>query len=83
VADDSDSPATPLLDKEIAVLRLVARGLSNNEIAAQLACSAYDVSNRLRTIFSKLGLTSRTQAALYALRHGLAALDEPDTPPYK
>ena len=66
-----------LLDSEIAVLRLVAQGLDNREIAKQLHYSEHTVSNRLRTIFDKLHVTNRTQAALYALRQGWASLDSP------
>jgi two-component system, NarL family, response regulator LiaR len=67
----------PLTESEMAVLRLVARGVDNQEIAQSLNYSVYTVANRLRTIFEKLHVTNRTQAALYALRHGWAALDEP------
>jgi len=74
-------PAAPavdaLLEKEIEVLRLVARGLDNRDIAAELHWSVHTVSNRLRVIFEKLHVDNRTQAALYALRQGWATLDEP------
>ena len=73
-----DTPTLqPLLEKEIEVLRLVAQGLDNREIAAALHWSVHTVSNRLRVIFEKLHVTNRTQAALYALRQGWATLDEP------
>lgn len=65
-----------LLEKEIEVLRLVARGLDNREIAEALDWSVHTVSNRLRVIFEKLHVTNRTQAALYALRQGWATLDD-------
>ena len=67
----------PLTESEIAVLRLVAHGVDNQEIALALNYSVYTVANRLRTIYEKLHVTNRTQAALYALRQGWAALDEP------
>ena len=67
----------PLTEGEMAVLRLVARGVENEEIARTLNHSVYTVANRLRTIYEKLHVTNRTQAALYALRQGWAALDEP------
>jgi two-component system, NarL family, response regulator LiaR len=67
----------PLTEGEMAVLRLVAQGVHNQEIAQALGYSVYTVANRLRTIYEKLHVTNRTQAALYALRHGWAALDEP------
>jgi NarL family two-component system response regulator LiaR len=67
----------PLTEGEMAVLRLVAHGVENQEIAQALSYSVYTVANRLRTIYEKLHVTNRTQAALYALRQGWAALDEP------
>lgn len=72
----SSPPVDALLEKEIEVLRLVARGLDNRDIAAELHWSVHTVSNRLRVIFEKLHVDNRTQAALYALRQGWATLDE-------
>jgi DNA-binding NarL/FixJ family response regulator len=70
-------PVNLLTECEMAVLRLVARGVENEEIARTLNYSVYTVANRLRTIYEKLHVTNRTQAALYALRQGWATLDEP------
>jgi len=67
----------PLTEGEMAVLRLVAQGVDNQDIAQALNYSVYTVANRLRTIYEKLHVTNRTQAARYALRQGWAALDEP------
>jgi DNA-binding NarL/FixJ family response regulator len=67
----------PLTASEMAVLRLVARGVENEHIAQALNYSVYTVANRLRNIYAKLHVTNRTQAALYALRQGWATLDEP------
>ena len=67
----------PLTEGEMAVLRLVAQGVDNQDIAQALNYSGYTVANRLRTIYKKLHVTNRTQAALYALRQGWATLDEP------
>ena len=67
----------PLTEGEMAVLRLVAQGVDNQGIAQALNYSVYTVANRLRTIYEKLHMTNRTQAALYALRQGWAVLDEP------
>ena len=67
----------PLTEGEMAVLRLVAQGVDNQDIAQALGYSVYTVANRLRTIYEKLHVTNRTQAALYALRQGWATLDEP------
>ena len=67
----------PLTEGEAAVLRLVALGQDNKEIALVLHQSVYTVSNRLRTVFEKLRVSNRTQAARYALQRGWAALDDP------
>jgi two-component system, NarL family, response regulator LiaR len=67
----------PLTESEMAILRLVAHGVENQDIAQTLNYSVYTVANRLRTIYEKLHVTNRTQAALYALRQGWVALDEP------
>ena len=70
-------PATPepLTERELEVLRLVARGLSNQQIAYKLTISEATVRTHVSNILSKLHLASRIQAALYALDKGLASLD--------
>jgi NarL family two-component system response regulator LiaR len=65
-----------LSERELEVLRLVARGMSNQEIAAALVVSEATVRSHVSSILSKLQLASRTQAALYALREGIATLDQ-------
>jgi DNA-binding NarL/FixJ family response regulator len=70
-------PVEALTESEMAVLRLVAQGVGNKDIAEALNYSVYTVSNRLRTIYEKLSVTNRTQAALYAVHQGWAVLDEP------
>lgn len=65
-----------LTEREAEVLTLVARGLSNKDIAAQLSLSERTVRSHVSTILAKLQLSSRTQAALYALRTGRARLNE-------
>lgn len=65
----------PLTEREVEVLKLVARGLSNQEIADQLVVSERTVRTHLSNILGKLHLANRTQAALYALRQGLAHLE--------
>lgn len=61
----------PLSDRELEVLRLVASGLTNKEVAASLYLSAETVKAHLETIFRKLGATDRTHAVAVALREGL------------
>ncbi|MBI5030244.1 MAG: response regulator transcription factor [Chloroflexi bacterium] len=67
----------PLSEIDIAILRLVAQGVENHDIAKTMNYSVYTISNRLRIIYEKLHVTNRTQAALYALRQGWAVLDDP------
>ncbi len=67
--------AEPLTQRELEVLKLIARGLSNQEIAQELVLSAATVSYHVSHILSKLHLANRTQAALYALREGLSSLE--------
>lgn len=66
----------PLTDREVEVLQLIARGRSNREIADELVISEATVRTHVSNILGKLQLASRTQAALYALREGLASLEE-------
>jgi two-component system, NarL family, response regulator LiaR len=68
------APATEssLSDRERSVLRLIAQGSTNQEIADQLCISDWTVRSHVRNILSKLHLSNRTQAALYAVRKGLA-----------
>jgi NarL family two-component system response regulator LiaR len=66
----------PLSGRELEVLRLIAQGMSNHEIANVLVVGEATVRSHVSAILRKLQLASRTQAALYALREGLAALDE-------
>jgi NarL family two-component system response regulator LiaR len=66
----------PLTDREVEVVKLVAQGLTNQEIAELLFISERTVGNHIGSILGKLHLANRTQAALYALRKGLATLDE-------
>lgn len=65
-----------LTEGEMEVLRQVAQGLDNREIAGQLNLSESTIANRLRDIYQKLHVNNRTQAALYALRRGWASLEE-------
>jgi len=80
IAEPPDRPSStqPLTARELEVLRLVAQGLSNREIAEELVISEATVRTHVSNILGKLHLASRTQAALYALREGLASLDGAD-----
>ena len=66
----------PLTEREMEVLRLVAKGYSNEEIGDALVVSERTARGHVSSILSKLHLANRTQAALYALREGIANLDE-------
>lgn len=72
----SDLPPVdnPLSERELEVLKLVAQGLTNQEIATRLVLSEWTVRTHVRNILGKLHLANRTQAALFALREGLADL---------
>jgi NarL family two-component system response regulator LiaR len=70
--------AEPLTEREVEVLQVLATGKSNQEIAAELMISEATVRTHVSNILGKLHLASRTQAALYALREGIASLDEAD-----
>jgi NarL family two-component system response regulator LiaR len=73
---DRAATSDPLSEREMEVLRLVARGMSNQEIADSLVVGEATVRSHVSSILRKLQLASRTQAALYALRTGLAPLEE-------
>ncbi|MBG0827283.1 response regulator transcription factor [Planomonospora sp. ID67723] len=66
------APVAPLTDREREVLTLIASGRSNREIARDLAVAEKTVKTHVSNVLMKLGVQDRTQAALYAVRHGLA-----------
>jgi len=70
------APAYPdgLTQREVEVLRLVAAGKSNREIAEALIISLRTVANHVTNIFTKVGVANRTQAAAYAIEHGLGSV---------
>jgi two-component system, NarL family, response regulator LiaR len=74
--ENAEHKLSDLTEREAAILRLLAQGASNQEIAEKLEVSEKTVRNRLSEIFSKLRLNNRTQAALYALREGIASLPD-------
>ena len=67
--------APRLTDRELQVLKLVAQGLSNREVAEQLFISENTVKNHVRNILEKLGMQSRVEVVVHALREGLVDLD--------
>jgi len=75
-SSEHEAMSEPLTKQEVEVLRLVARGQSNQEIANQLKISEMAVPAHVNKVLNKLHLATRTQAVLYALQEGLASLDD-------
>lgn len=74
---DGDIEAfTPLSPREMEILQYVTRGMSNKEIASKLGISHQTVKNHMTAILHKLDVEDRTQAAVYALRHGWVRLQD-------
>ncbi|MEW5351530.1 response regulator [Streptomyces sp. 16-176A] len=71
--DDGSAAEAPLTPRELEVLRLIADGLSNGEIAGSLQISQETVKTFVSRILAKLGLRDRVQAVIYAYRRGLAS----------
>lgn len=69
-----------LTPREIETLRLLARGLDNTAIARELVVTKRTVQNHVSTIYAKLGVASRTEAMLYAIRHGIAQISPKENP---
>jgi DNA-binding CsgD family transcriptional regulator len=80
---DTSSESIPLSQREIEILRLVATGATNQQIAVQLDIAANTVKVHLRNIFAKIGVASRTEASLYAVRAGIIQVTPPqqEAPP--
>jgi len=66
-----------LSSREFAVLRLIAQGRANKEIAAELGISLRTVEGHLHNIFEKLRVGSRTEAVVHAVNHGLLSIESP------
>jgi NarL family two-component system response regulator LiaR len=81
-SQDGRESDTALTEREIEILQLVALGKTNQEIADDLVLSERTVRTHITNILAKLGLSNRTQAALYALREGIAHIQYtlPDSP---
>ena len=69
--DETTAKATGLTEREIAILKAVARGLSNQAIGKELWVTEQTVKFHLTNIYRKLGVANRTEAARYAYQHGL------------
>jgi DNA-binding NarL/FixJ family response regulator len=72
---------TPLSPREMEILELVTRGASNKDIAKRLNISQQTVKNHMTAVLRKLRVDDRTQAAVYALRHGWVRLESATPPP--
>ncbi len=79
--DRTEGPAPGLTPRELQVLRLIAEGRSNTEIAGQLYITEGTVKTHVNNLFAKTGVRDRAQAVTYAFRHGLATTDRPETQP--
>jgi NarL family two-component system response regulator LiaR len=74
--EDIPNPFTELSDREFEVLRLIADGLNNADIAETLVISEKTVKSHVSNILNKLHLADRTQAAVYAWREGVVRRDD-------
>ena len=73
---ETDSAVERLTERELEVLKLAAKGMTNREIAQELVISVRTVQVHLTNIFGKIGVGSRTEAVLYGLREGWLALED-------
>jgi len=74
--EGSDTMFTPLSAREMSILNLIARGMSNKQVAVELGISYQTVKNHMTSILRKLAVNDRTQAAIYALRRGWIRLQD-------
>ena len=74
--EGAEAMFTPLSAREMSVLNLIARGMSNRQAAAELGISYQTVKNHMTSILRKLAVNDRTQAAIYALRRGWIRLQD-------
>jgi DNA-binding NarL/FixJ family response regulator len=78
---DPEETFVPLSPREMEILRLVTRGMSNKEIARELQISHQTVKNHMTSVLKKLAVEDRTQAAVFALRRGWVRLQDTTNPP--
>jgi NarL family two-component system response regulator LiaR len=76
IRDAEINPFTELTDREMEILKLIAGGMSNNDIAEALVISEKTVKSHVTNILSKLHLADRTQAAVYAWREGIVRREQ-------
>jgi NarL family two-component system response regulator LiaR len=74
--NSAERPADHITNREINIIKLAAKGMSNKSIAAELHLSNRTVEGHLRTIFNKLGVGSRTEAVLFGLRKGWFKMED-------
>jgi len=77
----SPQSSVPLTPRELQVLRLLAQGLDNDAIAQHLSLTRRTVQNHVSAIYGKLNVCSRTEAVLYAIRHGLVHIASEENQP--
>jgi NarL family two-component system response regulator LiaR len=75
-ASDEINPFTELTGREMETLRLIAKGLSNSNIATEMVISEHTVKGHVSNILSKLHLADRTQAAVYAWQKGVVRREQ-------
>lgn len=75
---DGESRLSQLTPREMDVLILMARGMRNSDIAEKLILTKQTVKNYTRKVYNKLGVDTRVEAVLYAIKHGLVSEDEID-----
>jgi DNA-binding NarL/FixJ family response regulator len=75
IRDREKVPSAVLSDREVDVLRVLARGYTNRKIGQELHITEQTVKNHVSSIFNKLGVETRVEAVLYAIRHGLATAE--------
>jgi DNA-binding NarL/FixJ family response regulator len=74
--ENPEALAEPLTERETEVLKLIARGLGNKQISREMFVAVSTVKTHVNNLYRKLGVTSRTQAALYAARTGLVPTED-------
>ena len=79
-ASDATEALSALTPREVEVLRLIARGLDNTAIAQELCLTKRTVQNHISNIYGKLGVASRAEAVLLAIRNGLGSDSSKDAP---